>query len=70
MLPYRKYPGLSQLLHNRCCSVCIRCFNPRAREERDLLRQQLKDKLIEHKQYIDKHGEDLPEIHNWKWGNP
>jgi hypothetical protein len=28
---------------------------------------QLKDKLIEHKQYIDKNGEDLPEIWNWKW---
>lgn len=24
------------------------------------LKQQLKDKLIEHKQHIDKHGEDLP----------
>ena len=32
------------------------------------LKQQLKDKLIEHKQYIDKNGEDMPEIRNWKWG--
>ena len=32
------------------------------------LKQQLKDKLVEHKQYIDKHGEDLPEIRNWTWG--
>ncbi len=34
------------------------------------LKQQLKDKLVEHKQYIDKYGQDLPEIRNWKWGNP
>ncbi len=32
------------------------------------LKQQLKDKLIEHKRYINQHGEDLPEIRNWQWG--
>ncbi len=32
------------------------------------LKQQLKDKLIEHRLYIGKYGEDLPEIRNWKWG--
>ena len=31
------------------------------------LKRQLQDKLIEHRQYIDKHGEDLPEIRKWKW---
>jgi xylulose-5-phosphate/fructose-6-phosphate phosphoketolase len=28
----------------------------------------LAGKLMEHKHYIDKYGEDLPEIRNWKWG--
>ena len=27
-----------------------------------------KDKSIIYQQYITAHGEDLPEIRNWKWG--
>ncbi len=32
------------------------------------LAQFIGDKLIDHKRYIRQHGEDMPEIRNWKWG--
>jgi xylulose-5-phosphate/fructose-6-phosphate phosphoketolase len=34
------------------------------------LKQLMEDKLVEHKHYIDRHGEDLPEIRNWMWDQP
>ena len=33
------------------------------------LKQQLEDTLVEHRQYIGTHGEDMPEIRNWTWSH-
>ena len=32
------------------------------------VKQHLRAKLIEHREYIFAHGEDMPEIRNWRWG--
>ena len=34
------------------------------------LKQQLEDKLVVHRRYINEHGVDMPEIQDWKWGTP
>ncbi|MBB5192071.1 xylulose-5-phosphate/fructose-6-phosphate phosphoketolase [Silvimonas terrae] len=31
------------------------------------VRQKFEDKLIEHKHYINEHGDDMPEVRDWKW---
>jgi xylulose-5-phosphate/fructose-6-phosphate phosphoketolase len=42
---------------------------PQLGTQGNYLKQRMQDRLIEHKQYINEHGEDMPEIRNWKWSN-
>lgn len=41
---------------------------PELNDESAYVKQFLQEKLVEHKEYICKHGEDMPEIQNWRWG--
>jgi xylulose-5-phosphate/fructose-6-phosphate phosphoketolase len=40
---------------------------PQSGDEGAALKRRLDDKLIEHKQYIRRFGQDLPEIRSWRW---
>ena len=40
---------------------------PRLGSRAAYVKQELRDKLLDHKNYIREHGEDLPEIRSWKW---
>jgi len=34
------------------------------------VKQTLRDKLLDHTRYIRRYGDDMPEIRDWKWGEP
>ena len=40
---------------------------PKLGDRAAYLKQEMQDKLVEHKNYIREHGMDLPEVRNWKW---
>jgi xylulose-5-phosphate/fructose-6-phosphate phosphoketolase len=40
---------------------------PQTGDEGAHLKQLLQDKLVEHRQYINANGQDMPEIRNWRW---
>ena len=40
---------------------------PQTGSEGVYLKQQLLDKLVEHKQYIRRYGQDMPEVRDWSW---
>jgi xylulose-5-phosphate/fructose-6-phosphate phosphoketolase len=41
---------------------------PKLGDKGSYLKQMMQDKLIDRKQYVNKHSQHLPEIRNWKWG--
>ncbi len=40
---------------------------PRLRNVAGHLKQHLRDKLVEHRHYVETYGEDLPEVRDWRW---
>jgi xylulose-5-phosphate/fructose-6-phosphate phosphoketolase len=42
---------------------------PQLGDKGDYLKQMMRERLIEHKHFIDQHGRDMPQILNWKWGS-
>ena len=40
---------------------------PQAAEAGRALMELMRNKLTKHRQYIELHGQDMPEIRNWKW---
>jgi xylulose-5-phosphate/fructose-6-phosphate phosphoketolase len=41
---------------------------PKLRARAAYAKQAIRNKLIDHKQYICRHGDDMPEITGWRWG--
>jgi xylulose-5-phosphate/fructose-6-phosphate phosphoketolase len=46
----------------------VKCL-PHLSNNASYLIQEMKDKLVEHRQYITTYGQDMPEILNWNWND-
>jgi xylulose-5-phosphate/fructose-6-phosphate phosphoketolase len=42
---------------------------PRLRDNAAYARQEIREKLVEHKRYVRAHGIDMPEIRDWRWSH-
>ena len=42
---------------------------PKLGERAAYAKQEIRDKLIDHREYIRRYGDDMPEIKNWTWGD-
>jgi len=40
---------------------------PKLRERAAYAQQAIREKLLDHKNYIARYGDDMPEIRDWKW---
>ena len=40
---------------------------PSLRSRAAYVKQMIHEKLIDHRAYVDAHGEDLPEVRDWQW---
>jgi xylulose-5-phosphate/fructose-6-phosphate phosphoketolase len=40
---------------------------PQLRSRAAHVKQMIHEKLIDHRTYVDEHGEDLPEVRDWQW---
>jgi xylulose-5-phosphate/fructose-6-phosphate phosphoketolase len=49
------------------CDVVDRV--PSLRHRAAYVKQLMRDKLIDHRQYVEEYGEDMPEVNNWKWNS-
>jgi xylulose-5-phosphate/fructose-6-phosphate phosphoketolase len=52
-------------------SMAMRAIDclPEATRKSEDLRKLVHDKLARHRRYIKEHGDDLPEVRNWRWGS-